>query len=802
METNNQTIRATASAPAGLVLVETSRPLSPDEFKQIRAAGFAWQADARAFVAPWTAETFAAAGRIAGRVDVENAGGTWHNVAAVPPSGEEKTAPAPAGGALPTIERDAIKSLGDFVGRSQLAAILDAMRGEEGEYFGGMVADLAQRIDAMPQTYQQDGMGDAAIVGLHYFNSGSDWYITEKDADGGTAQAFGYAVLNGWDDCAELGYISIAELVAHGVELDLYWQPRTLGEVKAERGGDAGGPDGAGTIPPSGEKTAADAPSEATPSGEQTAPTTSGEVSAPFVAAWFYSALVDALKAAGWEHEPARERIGAGRFFVFDRNSMLGRSGDGWAEWRVFLNAYGSGGQVDGWGAAAELNAHGKTPQAMAAEIVQAAASLAALWAQNDAPGSIQASGEEIAAPTPSEATHSVERCAYVHQDGRAPIRVEIRETAAPNGGYYDHRPTKYMVKFSGTWRRVYSYDHGPAYLGEKPERNAPIVEIMAAPGSIQAPGEEKTAAAPAAATTSGEDEARATVGTPDRAEKIQTVERRDGTGRAWLALAGVPKGCDSLHPLQYRALGVAQARAAKLRGAGIAATVCGRGPFMIKVDPSGEVVADVCPTLLPGRWIPGGAENAERIAFDAALGAEVWLIASSARPGALAVIAYAGKRTKHGAHYTMRDRAQALTWAGEYMGKQQAAAQRQTDRRAEKAAKRAAGHKLKAGDVLRCSWGYDQTNIDYYEVTRLIGARMVEIRKIGAESVNDGGLSMTGDCVPRPGHYIGEPMRKAVSDYDGQSVRIASYAHASKIEPREVAGVKLYPVDHWTAYA
>lgn len=214
------------------------------------------------------------------------------------------------------------------------------------------------------------------------------------------------------------------------------------------------------------------------------------------------------------------------------------------------------------------------------------------------------------------------------------------------------------------------------------------------------------------------------------------------------------------------------------------------------------EVAAESCATLIPGRWIPNGAENAERIAFDAALGAEVWLIASTRQPGQCAVIAYAGKRTKQDAHYTMRDREQALTWAGEYMGKQQATAQRQAERRAEKAAKRAAGHKLKPGDVLRSSWGYDQTNIDYYEVTKLIGTRMVEIRAIGAESVNDGGLSMTGDCVPRPGHYIGEPMRKAVSDHDGQSVRIASYAHANKIEPREVAGVKVWPVDHWTAYA
>ena len=101
---------------------------------------------------------------------------------------------------------------------------------------------------------------------------------------------------------------------------------------------------------------------------------------------------------------------------------------------------------------------------------------------------------------------------------------------------------------------------------------------------------------------------------------------------------------------------------------------------------------------------------------------------------------------------------------------------------------------------MLRSSWGYDQTNIDYYEVTRLLGKSMVEIRKIGAQSIESG--HMTGECVPRPGHYTGEPMRKTVSTYDGQSVRIASYVSACKIEPCEVAGVKVWPVDHWTAYA
>lgn len=31
---------------------------------------------------------------------------------------------------------------------------------------------------------------------------------------------------------AELGYISIAEIVRSGVELDLYWTPKTLAEVR------------------------------------------------------------------------------------------------------------------------------------------------------------------------------------------------------------------------------------------------------------------------------------------------------------------------------------------------------------------------------------------------------------------------------------------------------------------------------------------------------------------------------------------------------------------------------------------
>jgi len=102
----------------------------------------------------------------------------------------------------------------------------------------------------------------------------------------------------------------------------------------------------------------------------------------------------------------------------------------------------------------------------------------------------------------------------------------------------------------------------------------------------------------------------------------------------------------------------------------------------------------------------------------------------------------------------------------------------------------------LKVGDILRCSWGYEQTNVDYYEVTALVGKSSVEIREIACASVET--LSMQGKSVPLPGSYKGEPMVKRAQN---DSVKIANYAWARRMEPTLVGGVKTYEASHWTAY-
>ncbi len=83
--------------------------------------------------------------------------------------------------------------------------------------------------------------------------------------------------------------------------------------------------------------------------------------------------------------------------------------------------------------------------------------------------------------------------------------------------------------------------------------------------------------------------------------------------------------------------------------------------------------------------------------------------------------------------------------------------------------------HPYKVGDVFTASWGYDQTNVNAYEVTEVHGKALV-LREIGLHSV-DG-----SHVVPMPGHYCGDPVRVIVR---GPSVKVEDhYAHPWKGSP------------------
>ena len=123
---------------------------------------------------------------------------------------------------------EAIIKLIRFISSAQLKVIGSQCCGEEKQFFYDKLVELANIVETMPVTYQTDGQGDQAIVHLHYFTAGADWYITERDCETEQLQAFGKADL-GYG--GELGYISLVEILKYGAELDLYWQPRKLSEL-------------------------------------------------------------------------------------------------------------------------------------------------------------------------------------------------------------------------------------------------------------------------------------------------------------------------------------------------------------------------------------------------------------------------------------------------------------------------------------------------------------------------------------------------------------------------------------------
>lgn len=162
----------------------------------------------------------------------------------------------------------------------------------------------------------------------------------------------------------------------------------------------------------------------------------------------------------------------------------------------------------------------------------------------------------------------------------------------------------------------------------------------------------------------------------------------------------------------------------------------------------------------------------------------------------------YSGNGAAVGGPYWFKDAERRRAWVAQCFARAASAADRMGKARAEKAAARAKPHALQVGDVLVCSWGYDQTNIDYYEVTALVGSQMVEYRRIGCQSTQTG--HMQGDSVPAPGQYIGEAKRARVSEYgERDSIKVYSFTSARKMNPTILpGGVKVYRVSSWTAYA
>lgn len=161
-------------------------------------------------------------------------------------------------------------------------------------------------------------------------------------------------------------------------------------------------------------------------------------------------------------------------------------------------------------------------------------------------------------------------------------------------------------------------------------------------------------------------------------------------------------------------------------------------------------------------------------------------------REGHPAAAVFFGRQTKPARRYQYRSEAKREADVTEAFQARRAwlqARQGSTDER------NAYRNHYQVGTILRTCWGYEQTNVDFYEVIKVAG-QFVEVRALRCETVETAWCQ--GQAVPLPGDYAGPPLRRRAQE---RGVRIDSCRFATVAETLSVAGVQVVKPAHWTAY-
>lgn len=140
-----------------------------------------------------------------------------------------------------------------------------------------------------------------------------------------------------------------------------------------------------------------------------------------------------------------------------------------------------------------------------------------------------------------------------------------------------------------------------------------------------------------------------------------------------------------------------------------------------------------------------------------------------------LSAMCFIGKQSKPAWYYGFRSRAAMEKQIKDQIASVQASEEYKAKRKAE----RSKPHTLKPGDILCSSWGYEQTNVDFYKVKKLIGKSMVELVRVGSSTVEGSEYShgMACEVVAVPDAEIGPSFKKKAQS--NNSVSISSFANA-----------------------
>lgn len=176
----------------------------------------------------------------------------------------------------------------------------------------------------------------------------------------------------------------------------------------------------------------------------------------------------------------------------------------------------------------------------------------------------------------------------------------------------------------------------------------------------------------------------------------------------------------------------------------------------------------------IASRYIPQGAD----CIFNDELGAAY--IYSFDRQGGekCGAIVYAGTAGKPTSHYSYRNREQAEQAVAQFRQGLEGHEARKAER---SAARKAWANPLKVGDILYTSWGYDQTNVDFFVVTKVSG-KMVTVAEIAGDYEATG--HMAGKTWPAmPIRIVGKESKHLAQPSGENGVHLNIDGHSAWLE-------------------
>ena len=162
----------------------------------------------------------------------------------------------------------------------------------------------------------------------------------------------------------------------------------------------------------------------------------------------------------------------------------------------------------------------------------------------------------------------------------------------------------------------------------------------------------------------------------------------------------------------------------------------------------------------IPAGYVPLAIDNP----------ADVVVYTNNGADGKWSAICFAGKAVNATWYYLFRSEEAMLAQVAKTVNNRIARAAEVAKYKAE----RLAPTDLKEGDILYCSWGYDQTQVDFYKVKEVVGNNRIKIVPMTAVVAEQS----TGADYMVAGEEKGEPMLKVVNGKQN-SVKITSFSNA-----------------------